>query len=199
MDKNIRFQALYNAYTEAYPEKPKQVCQQDVAAKWREFKNDTDWNKKSDIFLKQLRTTTLRKKGKLFNFWSSTTIQNNNKEVLEESVEVVFESASKATNISFVQEPCTEPCTSDQNKPKAKAQDELQREIDLVNLDLAGLYQRKSSGIITDDQLVQLSQKKAKVKKLQTTLRRKKYDQIRAQQSRQRKKEALTEVCEKNQ
>ena len=57
---------------------------------------------------------------------------------------------------------------------------ELQLKINVINVDLVGLYARKTAGILTDLQETELSEKKSKVVELGSMLKRKKDDQRRS-------------------
>ena len=61
MDKNLRFQTLFKAYKEAYSEKSSKICQVELTDKWNQIKNNSDWDIKSDILLKDLKSIVLRK------------------------------------------------------------------------------------------------------------------------------------------
>ena len=77
MDKNLQFQNLFKAYKEAFSEKSSKTCQPEVTDKWNEIKNSADWELKSGIFLRDLKSIALKKKGKLLSFWSQSLQKEN--------------------------------------------------------------------------------------------------------------------------
>ena len=161
MDKNLQFQNLFKAYKEAFSEKSSKTCQAEVTDKWNEIKNSADWELKSGIFLRDLKSIALKKKGKLLSFWSQSLQKEKNCD--DKAKSSLLSEAVKNIEVEKLVEDSvnTIHLTSAWNsKPTAKVQEFLQKEINILNGDLVGLYKRKYSGLISDDQLGELNEKR---------------------------------------
>jgi hypothetical protein len=99
-----------------------------------------------------------------------------------------------------------QPAQSDDSKPASKsapariatAQLHLQSEIDILNSDLVGLYERQKRGMLTQEQDAELKQKTKKKNELEKQLSKKKDDQKRSQKARVEKKRKLNALIEDN-
>lgn len=80
----------------------------------------------------------------------------------------------------------------------ASVQIQLQNEIDVLNSELVGLYERKKRGLITDEDENKLNNKKKLKIELEKKLKTKKGDQERSQKARDEKKKQLNILFEKN-
>jgi hypothetical protein len=76
-------------------------------------------------------------------------------------------------------------------KAKTPAQDQLQKEIDVLNGDLVGLYRRRDSNILTGDQQEDLKRKKKELDRLEKQLALKKRNQRTQKQSRVNRAKAM--------
>ena len=81
--------------------------------------------------------------------------------------------------------------TSAKNVVKAKVQDEIKKQIGLINADLVGLYKRRSCGQLTGDQEVELKKKKKEKHQLEDLLKKKIDAQQRQQKFRNERKKNL--------
>ena len=80
----------------------------------------------------------------------------------------------------------------------ATAQLHLQSQIDILNYDLVGLYERRNREMLTQKQDVELKEKKKKKDELENKLIKKKSDQKRAQKVRDKKKKKMKALLEEN-
>jgi len=90
------------------------------------------------------------------------------------------------------------PCTSNSAASRiATVQLQLQSQIDILNADLAGFYERQKRDMLTQEQVIALKEKKKKTE-LENQLKKKKGDKKRAQKARDAKKRKLNELLEDN-
>ena len=66
---------------------------------------------------------------------------------------------------------------------QATVQINLQSEIEILNSDLVGLYERQTRGMLTHEQIIELKEKKQRKSDLEKKLERKISDQIRSQKA----------------
>ena len=155
MDKNKLYQSLYSAYVEAYfPNKSKKVCQEQITKKWNEIKNDEDFKNKSDCLMRELKSISLKKKSAALTFWS----KQSSKQVSPEKNDVQLEFTPGSSQFHEPEELFVEAVghvnagenseasrntSTTERKYVARAQIELQFELDLINSDLVCLYERE--------------------------------------------------------
>lgn len=74
MDKNNKFQCLFDAYVLAYPTKSWQICQEEelVVIRWNAIKNE-DLQVKVENCLWELKAISATRKGSLLTFWTKQT------------------------------------------------------------------------------------------------------------------------------
>lgn len=190
---------------------------------WNKIKNESDLQVQVDLFLKKWSSITLKKKGSLLNFWSKQnvpaikkqeSVTNCSTDKLPdyptiEPIAIEFRPDSEQFVESDIHESEDEYINSEAStstkaitaativsvKPKP-AQEEIKTKISIIDGDLVGLYNRKSIGFLTDEQEVELKEKKSKKKELETLLKRKIENQKRAKKSRDLKKLKLAKLCE---
>jgi hypothetical protein len=169
MDKNKMFQCIFDAYVLAYPKKSKKICQEEVVEKWTQLKSDLDLHLKAEVWLQELKAIAAAKKGSLLTFWAKQTsvststnkktpydlakeIPNTNKSLKSD------EKVNDAHEVSDFKPSTSKPSTSKQ----ATVQINLQSEIEILNSDLVGLYARQTRGMLTQEQNMELKEKKQK-------------------------------------
>ena len=201
MDKNKIYQSLFSAYVEAYfPKKSKKDCQDEIIKKWNEIKNDADFKNKSDALMKELKSISLKKKASNLLFWSNQT-SNKERQLAKNSSEIQNEcdqdlmSANEAANDAVEHVNTSSMATSSSRVYIARAQIELQSELDVVNSDLVGLYEREKKGQLSDEQLKDLKAKALKKIELEKKLKLRKNEQERAKKARDAKKVKLDSIC----
>mgnify|MGYP003482827666 CR=1 FL=1 len=69
MDRSKLYTSLFEAYVEAFPNKSKKICQQEVNEKWNAVKDSEEVIVKVDGLLKELKAITMKHKGGLLSFW----------------------------------------------------------------------------------------------------------------------------------
>jgi len=209
MDKNKAFQCLFDAYVLAYHTKSKQVCQEEMVKKWNEIKNDTDLQVKVDRWLQELKAISNTKKGSLLTFWAKQTLSVDNKNskavpIDTVPVEMPSNSVSQLGGNELVTNDnakgsAAAPCTSNSATSRiATVQLQLQSQIDILNADLTGFYERQKRDMLTQEQVIELKEKKRKKTELENQLKKKKGDQKRAQKARDEKKRKINELLEDN-
>eukprot|EP00731_Ephydatia_muelleri_P010808 Em0005g1394a len=194
------YQALFKAYTDAHPTKPKQLSQAEVAKRWNEMKKEADYHTKVNALISDLKAIAMTKKGRLLAFWGNQAVPNHTTEG-DSDHSLTIEAPSEATNSlsSVVSTNPNELCTSgSSSRYKSTAQTDLQHQIDLINGDLVGLCRRQSSNMLTKEQETELHCKKRKKEELEKLLKKKRDDQKRAQKYRAKRKHVMLDLCEKN-
>ena len=197
------YQALFKAYTDAHPTKPKQLSQAEVAKRWNEMKKEADYHTKVNALISDLKAIAMTKKGRLLAFWGNQAVPNHTTEG-DSDPSLTIEAPSEATNSlsSVVSTNPNELCTSgSSSRYKSTAQTDLQHQIDLINGDLVGLCRRQSSNMLTKEQETELhckKRKKEKKEELEKLLKKKRDDQKRAQKYRAKRKHVMLDLCEKN-
>ena len=194
------YQALFKAYTDAHPTKPKQHSQAEVAKRWNEMKKEADYHTKVNALISDLKAIAITKKGRLLAFWGNQAVPNHTTEG-DSDHSLTIEAPSEATNSlsSVVSTNPNELCTSESSsRYKSTAQTDLQHQIDLINGDLVGLCRRQSSNMLTKEQETELHCKKRKKEELEKLLKKKRDDQKRAQKYRAKRKHVMLDLCEKN-
>ena len=134
------YQALFKAYTDAHPTKPKQLSQAEVAKRWNEMKKEADYHTKVNALISDLKAIAMTKKGRLLAFWGNQAVPNHTTEG-DSDHSLTIEAPSEATNSlsSVVSTNPNELCTSgSSSRYKSTAQTDLQHQIDLINGDLVG-------------------------------------------------------------
>lgn len=193
MDKNILFQSIFNSYVSAYPTKTKQQCQQEVVQKWNKIKNEEDLPVKVEKLLKELSGIKMMQSGTLKQFWAKQTVG-----VEVQAVPANSSVASSSTNINHTI-PVIVATGGSNIIPKRNpiVQLQLQNEIDIINADLVGLFERRKRGVLlTEVEEKELRAKTSEKTKLELKLKRKKYDQQRSQKCREEKKIKLNRLLE---
>ncbi|KZS13528.1 Uncharacterized protein APZ42_021321 [Daphnia magna] len=132
----------------------------------------------------EYKSLGLKKKGALCNFWG-TLPKKFEVSGLEKTVLVI--------PIEF------SPDSDQFKEPISSVQDEIKKQIGLINGDLVGLFKRRSCGQLTGDQEVELKKTKKEKDDLED-LRKKNIDaQKRQQKFRIQRKKTPAELCETNQ
>ncbi|BFZ21940.1 hypothetical protein BsWGS_24979 [Bradybaena similaris] len=201
MDKSKMFQCLFEAFVLAYPTKHKRICQEELVQKWNGIKHDADLQVKVDHWLQELKAISASKKGSLLSFWAKQTPNADKKTSLqvlhvEETKDSVLQFDRQVTSApAYDSAPTTSKPTASRH---ATAQQHLQSAIDIINSDLVGLYERQKRGMLTQEQYVELKEKKKKKNELENQLKKKKDDQKRSQKARDEKKRKFNALCEDN-
>ena len=214
MEKSSKnnYDLLYAAFLKAYPSKPKQQSQKEFNLKWNELKSDkANLQKNVDSLMIEYRDISLKHTGKLMSYWSTLPKQNVSTASAHppESLPLEFLPDSD----QFIEKNDDGHAIPSQSFPSAsgsqipptkrkiyetKAQDHLKTQIDLINSDLVGLYKRRDSGFITEEQEKEIKSKKIKLHGLDLELKKKVREQERQKKSRETKRENLAKLCEKN-
>lgn len=155
MDRGDLFHTLYNAFVKAFPDKKKQQCQADAVVFWNEWKeNDREvLEGKVRDKINELEGLLLKKQGKLLQFWGKETV-------------VTPVSATKSRPPAKEPDDITQAPTSSAIKRPAPVQENLKAQLNDVNSQVIFLSDRKSSGLLTDDEHVKLENLKNKKIKL---------------------------------
>lgn len=203
MEKTNLHKKLYDAFVKAHPGKRGKECQSEVNTIWRELKTKTDVEAQVNMKIQNYNLIVLQKKAKLNCFWAglatkSPSLQMPN-ETSNQSNSQISAEATIQKKTPEAQVNLSELSESDNsNKSRTIAQDDINKQINILNSDLIGLYKRKESGLLSSDQEKDLKQKKLDVEKLQKTLSKKIYDQVKQREFRKKKKEILEAACEDN-
>lgn len=198
------FQCIFDAYVMAYPKKSKKICQEEVVEKWTKIKSDADLQLKAEVWLQELKAIAATKKGSLLRFWakqtasvSTTTNKETSYDLAKEPPNKSLKSDEKVADAYEVSD--FKPSTSKLSTSKqATVQINLQSEIEILNSDLVGLYERQTRGMLTHEQIIELKEKKQRKSDLEKKLKRKRSDQIRSQKARNEKKRKLNALFEQN-
>lgn len=153
--------------------------------------------------VKELNCLKLKTKGSLLQMWAKNI---NNAPITEKQQAPVDPRPSRnippqdSTHAqpNFPRESGDEtPADPGPSKPyKTPAQDQLNKEISALNADLVGLLQRKTAGMLNEEQERDLKEKKNKLDELKKELKKKREEQARKQKSRENRKRALDAAIE---
>lgn len=202
---------LVQAYANANPTKSKQTWQKEINERWNGIKNDKDWQNKASDMLKDLKAVAMIRKGSLLNFWATkqprTSIVNITENVDQVEPALLNQYQSNVNHFdhgaAIVDSNSNSKNTSSSTSgdveinSKAKVQMEIKLQIDVLNSDLVGLYNRQSLGLLNDQQEKDFKEKKKKKTELQLLLKKKKNDQLRQKKSREDRKIVLEKAFEK--
>lgn len=197
MDRSLLYKSLYDKYIKAYPDKSKQQSQKDVNDIWNKIKNEDDLSTKVSEIIKNYEAVCLKRKGNLMQFWSKSFTKQTLTKTNEQS-ELHEPPSSKSTTID-IDKPCSSKSQSLISKEfKAPAQEQLKKEIDILNADSAGLYKRRNAGMISSEQEQEIKKIETKKKKLECDLKTKKLNQERQKKFRESTKIKLAALIEAN-
>ena len=203
MDKNKLYTSLFQSYVEAHPNKTRQVCQNHITEIWNGIKKDADLPQKVESLLNQYKSLALKNKGALCKFWGTLPKKSEasgfEKTISQIPIEFSPDSDQFKEPISSGDEKdapvpsdsSSSAATRAKNVVKAKVQDEIKKQIGLINADLVGLYKRRSCGQLTGDQEVELKKKKKEKDQLEDLLKKKIDAQQRQQKFRNERKKNL--------
>ena len=184
---------LYAAFLKAYPSKPKQQSQKEFNLKWNELKSDkANLQKNVDSLMIEYRDISLKHTGKLMSYWSTLPKQNVSTasahppeslplEFLPDSDQFIEKNddGHAIPSQSFASASGSQIPPTKRTIYETKAQDHLKTQIDLINSDLVGLYKRRDSGFITEEQEKEIKSKKIKLHGLDLELKKKVREQER--------------------
>lgn len=166
MDKNKLFQSIFKTYVSTYPLKSKQECQQQVVEEWNKIKNKENLLEAVENWLGELRRIQRLQKGSLHTFWAKqcekdTSTQNLSAPSTSSSSNIDLNKYNDQNKVSVADSSTRISSTLEiSRKRPAFVQLQLQQEIDVVNADMVGLFERKKVGLISDQQEKDLSAKK---------------------------------------
>lgn len=201
---------LFVGYAKAHPSKTRQDCQNEITQIWNNLKKQDNVPAKVESLLKQYEAMGKQKKGSMLSYWATQTLRSDSpaacKHVVQSPVYRIVEETKREfeMNTQCDDTPPALACVTEvmdsgrKTKTKTKVQDELKVQVDILKSDLVGLYKRKSSGFITNQQDSSLKEKKIKLDQLEKQLTLKKREQERQRKSRQNKKEVLAKLCMDN-
>jgi hypothetical protein len=149
--------------------------------------------------LKELAATAMKKKGSLMTYWAKHSSLNGvvKQESTSSSVADTSTASSQDDSPSEAKESdlVAESQLPTASKVRvASAQVHLQSQFDLVNSELAGLYERHRQGLMTEDQEKTFDQAKKTKSEVEKKLKRKKDDQKRSKKARDIKKKKFVAV-----
>ena len=199
LDKMKLFQSLINGYGKAYPDKTPQQIQIDVTGKWKSIKKSEKLKELVDGLLKEWESLALKRKASLFQFWSN---QSSRKTLAKSgsSVEppplISVEEIEDETNISS-STPIVDGVQQKSNK-RARAQEELNSKITIIESDLCGLLSRKSAGLLSAEQENDLCRKQKELGELKKGLKIKIDAAKRARKHRYETKKKFEKACEEH-
>lgn len=190
MNKNELFNALYNAFIKAYPEKKKSVCQTDAVMFWNQAKS-TECGEQLEALVRnkiqELEAFAMNRKGKLLQFWGKAASKPS-----QPLVHATEPPKNKQSSVEISPQPSTSGCT----KRPAHAQEKLKNELSEVTEQVLRLKERDSAGLITDEELTKLRGMTTKKAKLEKDLKTKISEQERQQKHRDQVKSSKQRLIE---
>jgi hypothetical protein len=146
------YQQLFQADCKAYPDKKKETCQKELYKEWESIKLSSEnislvIKPKAEEYLKKLTAIAAKKRGELMQFFAnSSTSHLKTKTAIESPQELEFQPDSDQFREPVSTDSETEESISSKSTSSAKtpAQEATKNEIDLLNGDLVGLYNRKN-------------------------------------------------------
>lgn len=217
--KAALYSRLYNSYVDTYSgSKSKKWCRDEANKTWLAIKaSATAINDRITVVdkkIQELKFLSMKKKGSMLSFWPSlkTTSINQpisakstaNNDLNSEAIQAEFELKESSQfpqlnddgSLSDSNIPSSSSSTA--HVAKSRVQDELKKKIAAVDGDLVGLFRRRESGMLSEDQEKDLNLKKKEREDLLKTLKRKQDDSERQKKSRIAKRIALEATMEKN-
>ncbi len=129
-------------------------------------KNDKYLPTKLEELLKELKRIAQQNKGTMLQFWAKLATALPTKTV-DSTLPIQF--LPNSSQFDEINSDCVAVLNGESEKSKetakggvskTKAQDEIKAQIDAINEDFAWLYNRKSMGILTENQEIELKEKK---------------------------------------
>ncbi|GBN05196.1 hypothetical protein AVEN_11847-1 [Araneus ventricosus] len=146
------------------------------------------------LHMKKYDALAMKNKGAVLSFWAKQSMlkkeDHQASASVAEKIDVKFEEEVKLLDVLDKDIPQKQPAK------KAKVQEELKLQLDVINNDLVDYYKRKSSGMLTEKQETKLNENKAKKRKVEAELKKKINEQRRQKKSREEKKKKLAELRE---
>lgn len=188
MDRGALFHSLFNAFVKAFPNKKRQQCQFEAVEFWNVWKEKDAkvLEEKVEKKIKELEGLVLTKQGKLLQFWGKSLTTTAKPTSSTESTTKSMPKPKGTDNAT--------PSTSGANKRSTPAQESLTTQLNDVNSQVVFLSDRKSSGLLTDDEYKQLENLKNKKIKLEKDMKLKVNQQARQQKYRDKTKQAKLQL-----
>ena len=176
------FKTLLNAYEKAYLEKNKNACQNAVAKISKNMKKDypsfDELRKEVDHKSNEWKELSITKKFKMTDFWSGVQEKSTNVTIKlpltasQESTESSPESIESVTLNDTQSSTETTPTeASISSKAPTPAQEEVKRKINIENDILVGLYRKRGTEELSQNDQNEISSREATLKKHKTDLK----------------------------
>lgn len=188
MDRGKLYNKLYNTFLAAYPQASKQKVQNSCNIFWNEIKEKNNFQYLYDTKIIDLQKSTKGQKSiiSFFQNTASSAVRPSHQSTSSSSYEPTFSPNKKSQTTTASSED-----NSNEQGHRTPKQEQLTKELNILNAELVGILARESANLMSDNQKKEAEAKKKRKREIENDIKSLKASQERMKKYRKDKKETL--------